>query len=261
MNVFRLRFVSIPALGLAALLACGRTEEKPSAAVRPTSPAAAESKTEAAPKALPGPLDNWKRVEGVAARVNGVEITRDEVERRAARIVWSLALRREEKSVPEDEAEDVRRNVLDTLVEMELLFQEATRLGFTALPEEIEGAMRMQKMRFAEEKHFHEALATQGRTESELRAEMARQIVVDKYLETAVYEGKQEVTEEEARAFYGMLVEKFEKRYPGRTPPRFEAQKRQIYETIRQEKRQMLRAEAAEFLMEEGKVEFFDDAP
>ncbi|UCF80881.1 MAG: SurA N-terminal domain-containing protein [Acidobacteriota bacterium] len=191
------------------------------------------------------------------ARVNGVEISRDELEARLARIVENRELRAQRKLRPE-EVEEYRHRTLDMLIANELLYQEAVRHGYEATPEEIEKQLQLEKMKFAEEVHFLKALKHQGITMDAFMGDMKRMVMISKFLEAHVFKDKINLREEDARAAYDATLEKFKAQNPDREPPSYSAMRPQIFLRMEEDLRDRLKSEFLYELSQRSTIDVYE---
>jgi len=179
-------------------------------------------------------------------RVNGVEISRDELEARVARIAENREMRAQRKLKPE-EIEEYHHQTLAMLIANELLYQEAVRHGYEATPEEIERQLQMEKMKFAEEEHFRKTLKHQGIAMEVFMEDMRRMVMINKLLEEHVFKDMSDITEDDVRAFYDALRKRHEAENPDREPPSYSTMRPQIFLQMEEDRRNNLKDE---FLME-----------
>jgi hypothetical protein len=193
----------------------------------------------------------------VVARVNGVEISRAELEARLARIVENREVRAQRKLKP-DEVEEFRHRTLEMLIANELLYQEAVRHGYEATPEEIERQLQREKMKFAKEAHFRKALEHQGITMDVFMEDMKRMVVINKFLEELVFKDKINLMEEDARAVYDATLEKFKAQNPDREPPPYSTMRPQILLRMEEDLRDRLKGEFLHQLSQESTIDVYE---
>jgi peptidyl-prolyl cis-trans isomerase SurA len=192
-----------------------------------------------------------------AARVNGVEISRDELEARVARIVENREMRAQRKLKPE-EIEEYHHQTLAMLIANELLYQEAVRHDYEATPEEIERQLQMEKMKFAEEAHFHEALKHQGITMEVFTEDMKRMVMINKFLEERVFKDMSDITEEDVRAAYDATLKKFKAENPDREPPSYSTVRPQISLRMEEDLRNRLKDEFLYQLAQKSTIDVYE---
>jgi peptidyl-prolyl cis-trans isomerase C len=133
----------------------------------------------AAPPAKPG-VPATAGADGLAAKVNGVPITTVDLDRSfLAQVQVPYA------SVQEDpRAKDVRRQVLDNLIDRELLLQQAKSQKMTVTPQQLDAQMQQLKQRFPTPEAFDQALKAQNFTiesvQKDVEGQMLRQQLVKK---------------------------------------------------------------------------------
>ncbi len=191
------------------------------------------------------------------ARVNGVELSRAELEARLARIVENRESRVQRKLKPE-EVEEYRHRTLEMLITNELLYQEAVRHGYEATPEEIERQLRLEKMKFAEEAHFREALKHQGITMEVFMEDMKRMVMINKFLEAHVFKDKIDLAEEDARTLYDAMCEKFHAENLDREPPSYTSMRQQIFLRMEEDLRNRLKGEFLYELSQESTIDVYE---
>ena len=132
----------------------------------------------------------------IAARVNGTAISEDTV-----RDVVKSVIAGEPVPPSSEEIDRLTEAALDSLIDLELLYQEAERRKIQVGNEQIEDEIRHTRARFADEAQFDAALRHSGMSKSQLRAETRKTLLADHLLETVVWKGIA-VTPEQVRRFY-----------------------------------------------------------
>jgi len=196
------------------------------------------------------------KIEGSAASVNGAEISRADLEERVSRVIGYRKASGKRDLTP-DEVNKLREEMLYSLIQRELLWQESARNGVIAAPEEVEAELRREKMAFAEEEHFEQALKHQGITLEGLKSDLEKKIAIDKFLTEYVFKNKIKIEEKVIREFYDNLVKDFEVKYAGQKPPSYESQKPHIYAILRKQQEERLTEEFFETLEKNAKIETF----
>lgn len=140
-----------------------------------------------------------------AARVNGVAIERAAVHE----LVKGLA--RSEPTPPGTErVGHLTMAALESLIDLELLYQEATRTKVPLSDTEIETEIAKLRRHFDSEKSFEAALAKRGLTPAGLRLDTRRTLLADRLLQRTVWRGVS-VSSEEIQAFYSDNESRLEK--------------------------------------------------
>jgi len=143
----------------------------------PATPAAAESGVPGAPaaaKPVPAQLPD------VMARVNGQSVLRSDFED---------AIRNVEEQngpVPADRRDEFYRALLDDLVGYHLLQQEATARKLVVADAEVDVRVKQVRDQVGDEAAFQKALAERKTTLERVRADMRRQMLVDRLIEVEV---------------------------------------------------------------------------
>lgn len=219
-------------LGLALLLsgwtACKGTPDK--TADKAGTPAAGTSDTAASPNAatpaapgmarsgtagpgqlggqpgatgLPGqpvskqPVMPVEKIPAVVARVNGQEIKKAELMDGAQMVQMRLA----QSGQPVTASTDFYHHVLDELIAIILLQQDAKAQGITASDQEVQQMVAARKQNFPNEEAYKKALAQAGVTEAKLREQARDTIAVQKYVQTKLAP-QATVSDQAAKDFY-----------------------------------------------------------
>jgi peptidyl-prolyl cis-trans isomerase C len=161
-------------------------------------PAAAEGTTPATPPPKPVPAE----LPAVLARVNGQDITKADFER-ALRAIEQRA-----GPVPEQRRDEVYRGVLEQLVSLQLLKQEAAARKVTVPDADVDKRLADIRQQFPSEDVFKQMLATQQTTLEKFRADQRQDLVVAKMLADALKD-KAAATPEQIADFYKSNPERF----------------------------------------------------
>jgi parvulin-like peptidyl-prolyl isomerase len=141
----------------------------------------------------------------VVARVNGVEITRADVEEKAVQMrnarVHNAA---EDKTGPDELQKEAR----DKLILAELAYQRAKSVGITVSAGELDDAIAEIKASVGGEEKYREGLRQRHMTEDELRGKLQRNLMVKKIFEQEV-SGGVVISEEEMRKEYERVKDEF----------------------------------------------------
>lgn len=150
----------------------------------------------------------WAGSEAVAATVNGTPIPRDSVRRIVRALIASDA------RVPSSaEIDDAARNALDSLIALELLYQEAQRRQIVVSDDRIDAELRTTRAQFPDEKSFLAALEEEGLTEARLRDELRKTLTVDRLRREVVW-SKVTIPPGAAEEFYRENLSAFTKAPP-----------------------------------------------
>lgn len=147
-----------------------------------------------------------KKGEEVVALVNGKPIIAATVQ---MEINGVLARFQEQGRKPnEAETASLREAVLDKVVKLELLSQESKKAGIVAKSAEIDNELKGYKKSFPDDRAFVKALDQAGVTEAELRKQIAKNLAIQKFIDTR-FKQKVKITEQEAKVFYDGNQDKF----------------------------------------------------
>ncbi len=141
----------------------------------------------------------------VAVRVNGVEITRAEVQEKMAQMLASGA-----HDAPAGEAgsEALWKDALRKLVLQELAYQRAKSLGMTVSAGELDNAVAEIKSKVGSEEKYREGLKERHITEDDLRKKLERNLLV-KDIFTKEVAGKIVISDEDLKREYENVKDQF----------------------------------------------------
>jgi len=143
---------------------------------------------------------------GLAAKVNGVGISNDTLERSYEEYLHQNNINVAAIRYP-TRVKEIRRQVLDLLIEQELVWQSAQAKEIVATPEEVSQAVDQMRSQFRSEQSFRSRLAIEGYTEESYRKHMAQLVSARKYLDKVA--AKVEVSDAEVHTFYVDNPDKF----------------------------------------------------
>ncbi|MBF0170825.1 MAG: peptidylprolyl isomerase [Nitrospinae bacterium] len=135
----------------------------------------------------------------VIATVDGAPVSAAEYRRALKGLAANVA--QQGSGVPEQAFENIRKNIADTMVTNVLLLGEAKAAGLAADPAEVESHLAQMKGQFPDEAAFTAALAEQGLTEADFRADMLDKMTVRKLIDKEIL-GKIVVDDAKAKEFY-----------------------------------------------------------
>lgn len=137
--------------------------------------------------------------DGKVATVNGIVITQDLFDKEMARVSSQFA--RSGRPLSDAQSVSIKKRVLETLINRELLYQESQQKGIKVEDNEVNGQFAIVKKRFPDEEQYKAALQKMNITEAELKSQiregMAIQQFVDNYLVQEIT-----VSEAEVMGFY-----------------------------------------------------------
>ena len=167
---------------------------------------APEGASASAAPATPGPAKPVPAViPDVVARVNGESVTKAEFEE-----ALSALEQRNQGAVPPDQRDRIFRGVLDQLVGIKLLSQEAAKRKIAVPEADIEAQLNQMRQQFPSEDVFNQALKQQNKTVDMLKTEARSSMAIQKMLEQTLA-GKIAVTPQQAQDFYDKNPDQFKR--------------------------------------------------
>lgn len=131
----------------------------------------------------------------VVARVNGTDISKEALLERAS------VIEAQARGAVETSSIAFYRRVLGELVDAELLFQESEDKGVVVESADVDAQLETIKSRLPDEAAFQQALAAEGLTLEELRAQMRRDLSIQRLIENDIAP-RVEVTDADMKRFY-----------------------------------------------------------
>jgi peptidyl-prolyl cis-trans isomerase C len=133
------------------------------------------------------------------ASVNGVAITEAEVQKETDRFTHQAAAAGQQ--IGPEQLTELRKEVLDSLISREVVYQEAERRGLKATDSEVDQKLAELKKGFPSEAEYQAVLQRMNVTEPELRAQVSRQLTMKKLIDQAVIPDVA-VTDAEVKKYY-----------------------------------------------------------
>ena len=141
-----------------------------------------------------------------AADVNGVAISIRDLDGEYTQLLKQQGT--SEKDIPQDKVEEIKKEVLDSLINQELLYQESQKKNIVVSQEEIDSSIAKAKAKFDSEEAYQNALKDAGMLESELEARIRRVLAINALVEQQI-SPKVVVTDEESKAYYDTHPDSF----------------------------------------------------
>lgn len=145
--------------------------------------------------------------EGRVATVNGTEITRNDFEIQLLQA--QLINQQRGNPLNEKQLAQLKKQILDSLVSQELLFQSAQKAGIQIEESQLNQHMESFKKRFANAQAFQSALKQRGLDETSLSALYAKALTIRELINIQVVPGIS-VSKEEQKAYYDAHPEQFQ---------------------------------------------------
>lgn len=140
-----------------------------------------------------------KASEATVAIVNGMPISRDMldngIEQRRSRLAA------QGQRIDPSQLSALEKQVLEELIDGEILYQESIKKSITTSDAEVNEQWVQFKSRFPDQATFDQALTQRGLTESSIKAQMRRQMQIQKYV-TSEFVPQISIPDTETRAFY-----------------------------------------------------------
>jgi peptidyl-prolyl cis-trans isomerase C len=168
-------------------------------------PAEAGASATATPAAGGPPKPVPAVIPDVVARVNGETVTKQQLEEAVAALA-----QRNQAPVPPEQRDRVYRGVLDQLVGMKLLAQEAAARKVAVPEADIDAQLAQMRKQFPSEAVFNEALKQQNKTMDMLKAEARDSMAIQKLLEQALAD-KTAVSPQQTQEFYDRNPDQFKR--------------------------------------------------
>ena len=137
--------------------------------------------------------------DGTLALVNDVPITKGQLDMELKRVEKQAEMKN--NPIAPAERNKIQKELIETLINRELLYQESLKKGYDIQPAELDREFKTIKARFANQRGYQQALADMGISEEKFKEQVKRGLSIRKLLEKELYE-KLEVTEQESRSFY-----------------------------------------------------------
>lgn len=136
--------------------------------------------------------------EKTVAIVNGVSLRESQLERVIDELLPRIFYH--QTVTPEKRAE-LRKKALEELIKRELYYQEARRIGLKVEGSELKEGLEKIRKRFPSRKEYQNALKQAGITEEELKKDLERNLLIQKFYQREVID-KSRISEEYLRDYY-----------------------------------------------------------
>lgn len=133
------------------------------------------------------------------AAVNGVPVGRAEFDKAMSRFEKQRAA--EEKPASPDEVRAMKERILQTLIDRELLMQEAKKAGVKIEDQEVDEQVANLKQRFGDEARYKQMLEKWEFTEAQFRDNLRSEMMVRKFLDQQIG-AKANISDQDAKAYY-----------------------------------------------------------
>jgi peptidyl-prolyl cis-trans isomerase C len=148
---------------------------------------------------LPAMATDKKPSDEKVAVVNGVVIARIQFDKELK--VHLERVSRQGSQITDDQMEELKKDILEGLIEREVLYQESQKAGIKIADQKVDDQVAAIKKRFPNEEEFKKALAGMGLTEEEVREQIQRGLAIRELIDQKVA-NKVVITDEETKAYY-----------------------------------------------------------
>ena len=140
-----------------------------------------------------------KASEDKVAVVNGVTISKNTYERELDFFIRRAAPGGQQ--IPDVQMAQMKNEVLESLIDRELLYQESKKKGIQVKSEAVSDQLQQIQKRYPNKEEFEKLLNNMGLTESDVHAQIERGMAIQELIDKEVTE-KITVSDEETKAFY-----------------------------------------------------------
>lgn len=148
---------------------------------------------------LPAMAADKKPSDEKVAVVNGVVIARIQFDKELK--VHLERVSRQGSQITDDQMEELKKDILEGLIEREVLYQESQKAGIKIADQKVDDQVAAIKKRFPNEEEFKKALAGMGLTEEEVREQIQHGLAIRELIDQKVA-NKVVITDEETKAYY-----------------------------------------------------------
>ncbi|UCF93400.1 MAG: peptidylprolyl isomerase [Desulfobacterales bacterium] len=140
------------------------------------------------------------------ATVNGKAITKNEYDRELN--LYQQNISRRGVQINDEQLQKIKTEVLESLINRELLYQECQKQGIRVDAATIDNQLNSIKQRFAGEAEFEKAIAQMNLTEAVVKSQIERGMAIEELINKEVNQ-KVEVSAQESQEFYDAHPEFF----------------------------------------------------
>jgi len=133
------------------------------------------------------------------AVVNGVVITRDQYDKELQ--VHLGRVSRQGKQISDDQMAELKKEILEGLIEREVLYQESRKAGIKVDDQRVNDQLAAIKKRFPNDEEFKKALINMNLTEDEIQVQIQRGLAIRELIDQKVA-SKIVIKDEETKAYY-----------------------------------------------------------
>ena len=141
-----------------------------------------------------------------AAVVNGAVITQDQYDIELGQVHEELL--KQGRTPTDSQLEEIKKAVIETLINRELLFQESQKTGIQIKEEVIRDQLMSVKNRFPNQEAFENALEQMKLSENDLKSQIGRAMAIKELINGQIVQ-KIVITDQESKIFYDTHPEAF----------------------------------------------------
>jgi peptidyl-prolyl cis-trans isomerase C len=155
---------------------------------------------------LPAMAQEKQSSEKNAALVNGVAISMEQYTKELNIQIDRVS--RQGGQVTDDQLAALKNDILDSLIEREVLYQQSQKDGIQITDQTIDDQLAAIKKRFPNETEYKNALSKMNLSENEVKAQIKRGLSIKELIDQQVT-SKVVITDEESKAYYDKNPQRF----------------------------------------------------
>jgi len=148
---------------------------------------------------LPAMAQETQPSEKNAALVNGVAISMEQYNKELN--IQLDRVSRQGQKVSDDQLVTLKNNILDSLIERELLYQQSQKAGIQIADQTVDDQLAAIKKRFPNETEYKTALSKMNLSEEEVKLQIKRGLSIRQLIDQQIT-SKVVITDEESKAYY-----------------------------------------------------------
>ncbi len=141
------------------------------------------------------PADTAKKI----AVINGVVISQGQFNKELT--IHLDRFSRQGQQVSDTQMAELKKNVLDGLIEREVLYQQSGKAGIKITDQAVDEQLAAIKKRFPSEEEYKKALSAMNLTEDEVKSQIARGLAIRELINQEIM-NKITISDEESKAYY-----------------------------------------------------------
>jgi peptidyl-prolyl cis-trans isomerase C len=158
--------------------------------------------------ALQGSAPETQASQEKVAVVNGTVISRNDFDREMSGLVQRLVA--QGRSLSDGQFQELRKNVLENMINLELLYQESQKRGVKVKEVAIEEHLKLLRKGFSNEDEFQKALKEMNLSDADFRSHIEKNLSVQQFVDKEVVQGIS-VSDKEVRTYYDSHPEFFKR--------------------------------------------------